>query len=50
MAAVGPVVELVLGSVGELIPVNSEQADHFVSMGFLHAADSFFVGQGSVGA
>lgn len=46
MAVVGLVVVLV----EELIPGNSEQAERFESMGFLHVADSSFAGQGSVGA
>lgn len=50
MAVVGPVVVLVLESVEELIPVSSEQAEHFVPMGFPHVADSSFAGQDSVGA
>jgi len=49
VAVVGPVVVLVLGSVEELILVSFEQAEHFVLMGFLHVADSSFVGQDSVG-
>ena len=50
VAVVGPVVVLVLGSVEELIPVSSEQAEHFVPMGSPRVADSSVAGQDSVGA
>lgn len=53
VAAVGEVVEPavvpVLVSVEGQIPVRFGPAEHFVRMGSLHVADSFFAGRDSVG-